>query len=213
MVYLAPGSVRSPCTRRYHAMYLHWDGGSSPRRGNPFVRYLPTPARWARHACEEAAAPRVSQQRRCHRRDPAGEEAGIAPGLKQSPVCGAGAEADPGQDTQREQTSSQRDRPVTDPAGMPREELRGWRRGLGWLCCSASCPQPLVRAGNWVGVPKATRRLRNFPSAWTARDWHGGDRAVSHAPHQAAREAPGLLSSAVAAHHWQAPVPSPLVPG
>lgn len=125
-----------------HVFALGWRQLPSAREP---VRPVPSfaPARWARHACEEAAAaPRVSQQRRCHRRDPSGENAGIAPRLRQSPVCGAGAEAAPWGGHPARANKQPRDRPVTDPAAMAGAALV---KGLGWPRCSASCTR---RAGN-----------------------------------------------------------------
>lgn len=63
------------------------------------------------------------------------------------------------------------------------------------------------------------RRLQNFPRELSLPSGQHGtatvgtELCVSHDPRQAVREMAGLLSSAVAAHHWQTPVPSTLVPG
>lgn len=68
-----------PAPRRYHTVYLHWDGGNSPWRGlrpeNSFVWYLPSPQPVKLVTPARRWQPRASQQRRCHHRDPGKEQA------------------------------------------------------------------------------------------------------------------------------------------
>lgn len=68
-----------PAPRRYHTVYLHWDGGNSPwrrlRPENSFVRYLPSPQPVGLVTPVRRWQPRASQQRRCHHRDPGKEQA------------------------------------------------------------------------------------------------------------------------------------------